>query len=74
MSLRAGIEIDLTGYSGKAPEVLILYITAVAPAHYLHGYQVLLAKLDIIGDIKLGLHLAVLAVAHILSVHPNPEV
>ena len=73
MNLRRGVEIDLTGDTREAPEVLILEIGAVAPAHHLHGDEVA-AWLQILGDVELGSHLGVLGVAHILAVNPEREV
>ena len=73
MRLWRGIEIHLAGNAREAPEVLVLQIGAVAPAHHLHGYQVI-ARLHIFGDVKLGGHLRVLRVAHVLAVHPHGEV
>ena len=69
MTGRTGIEIDLAGNSAQAPEVLILVPRTVAPAHYLHGYQVLFAWLHIFGDVELGCYFRVFAIAHILAVH-----
>ena len=71
--LRTGIEIHLTGDAGKAPEVLIFEIGAVAPAHDLHGDEVL-AFLQVFRDVKLCSHLRVLRVAHVFAVHPEREV
>ena len=73
MKFRTRIEINLTGDTCKAPEVLILEIRTIAPAHHLHSYQVL-ARLQILGDIKLGSHLAVFTISHILAVHPKGQV
>ena len=73
MHLWCGIQIHLAGYTCKAPEVLVLQIATVAPAHYLHGYQVL-ARLQILSDVKLCSHLRVLRVAHVLAVHPHAQV
>ena len=56
MHLRTGIEIHLAGYTCKAPEVLILQIRAVAPAHHLHSDEVL-AFLQILGDVELSCNL-----------------
>ena len=58
MCLRGSIEVHLTGNTRKAPEVLILEIRAIAPAHDLHGDEVL-AWLQIFGDIELRSHLRV---------------
>ena len=72
--LRTGVEVALAGDTREAPEVLVLDVRAVAPAHHLHGDEVFLARLQVAGDIELGSHLAVLAVAHILAVDPHGEV
>ena len=53
MDFRCGIEIHLAGDTREAPEVLILEIRAVAPAHDLHGDKVL-AWLQIFREIELG--------------------
>ena len=71
--LGTGIEIHLAGYTREAPEVLVLQIRAVAPAHHLHGDEVL-AFLQVLGDVELGSHLRVLRVAHVLAVDPKGEV
>ena len=73
IGFRTGIEIDLAGNTRKAPEVLVLQIGAVTPAHHLHGYQVL-AWLDIFGNVELRSDLRVLAVAYIAAVDPHLEV
>ena len=73
MHLRRGIEIHLTGNACKAPEVLILEIGTVAPAHDLHGDEVL-TFLQVFRDVKLSSHLRVLGVAHVFAVHPEREV
>ena len=74
MSLGACIEINLASYTGEAPEVLVLAIRTVAPAHHLHTDKILLAWLQVFGDIKLGSILGVLAVAHLLAIYPKGEV
>ena len=73
MRLRRGIEIHLTGDTRKAPEVLILQIRAVTPAHHLHCNEVL-TRLQIFRDIKLCSHLRILRIADILAIHPQREV
>ena len=73
MNLLCGIQIHLAGDTCKAPEVLILQIATITPAHNLHCYQVL-ARLQILCDVELGSHLRVLAVAHVFSVHPHAQV
>ena len=74
VSLGAGIEVDFACYAGEAPEVLVLAVRTVAPAHYLHADEVLLARLQIACDVELGGILGVLAVAHLLAVDPKGEV
>ena len=73
MDLRGGIEIDLTGDTCKAPEVLILEVRAIAPAHDLHGDEVT-AWLQVFRDIELGCDLGVLRVAYVLAIDPDEEV
>ena len=73
MKLRTGIEIHLTGNTREAPIVLVFKIRTIAPAHHLHGNEVL-TRLEILGDIELGSHLAVLAISHVLAVHPESQV
>ena len=73
MKLRTCIEIHLTGNTREAPIVLVFKIRTIAPAHHLHGNKVL-TRLEILGDIELGSHLAVLAISHVLAVHPESQV
>ena len=73
MQFRTSIEIHLTGDTREAPEVLVLEIRPIAPSHHLHGNKVL-SRLEIFRDIELGSHLAVLAVSHVLAVHPESQV
>ena len=73
MCLRTGIEIHLTGDSRQTPEVLVLEVRTIAPSHHLHGNQVL-ARFEILGDIKLGSYLAILAISHIFAIHPKRKV
>ena len=70
----AGIEIALACHSVEPPEVLVLEIGAVAPAEHLEGEQVFLSGLDIRRDVEDRLHLAVLAVSHVLSVDIEGDV
>ena len=74
MSLGTGIQIHLACNTRKAPEVLVLAIRTVAPAHNLHADEVLLARLQELGYVKFGSILRVLAVAHLLAVYPQGEV
>ena len=73
MHLRTGIEIHLAGNTRQAPEVLVLQIRAVAPAHHLHGNEVT-PRLHKLRQVKLGSYLRVLRVTHELAVHPHHEV
>ena len=73
MSLRTGIEIHLAGYAGKAPEVLILQVRTVTPAHHLHGNEVA-SLLQILGNVELRSHLGVFAVAYITAIDPQLQV
>ena len=68
------IEIHFAGDAGEAPEVLILKVGAVAPAHHLHGDEVLAAWSKVLGQVEFGFHLGVLAVAHFLAIDPYLEV
>ena len=68
------VHIHLACYAGEAPEVLVLAVGAVAPAHHLHGNDCLLSGHHILGDVELCFELRVLAVAHLLAVHPQGEV
>ena len=54
--LWTGIQIHLAGNTCEAPEVLILQVRAVAPAHHLHSNQVL-AFFQVLGDVELGSYL-----------------
>ncbi len=71
--LRTGIEIHLAGNTCEAPEVLILQIRTVAPAHHLHGNQVL-PFLQELGDVEFSCYLRVLRVANELAVDPYLQV
>ena len=73
MHLRTGIEIHLASNTRQAPEVLVLEIRAVAPAHDLHGDEVF-TLLQILSDVELGSHLRVLAISHITTIDPKLEV
>ena len=67
-------EVSLAGDSGQLPEILILKVSAVAPPEYLECEQVLLSRLYEPGDIESRLQLAVLTVADLLAVDPDPDV
>ena len=56
--------------AGVAEEVLVLEVRAVAPAVDLHGEQVV-AGTEVLRDVELVGRAAVLAVAHLLAVHPH---
>ena len=56
--LGTGTEIHLAGNTRKSPEVLVLQVGAVTPAHHLHGDEVL-ASLQVFGDVKLCGHLGI---------------
>ena len=71
--LRPCIEIHLAGDAGEAPEVLVFEVGAVAPAHHLHGDEVL-ALLQVFSNVELGSHLRILAVAHVFAIDPHLEV
>ena len=73
MYLRTGIQVHFAGNTRQAPEVLVLQVRAVTPAHHLHGDKVL-PFLHIFRDVKLSGNLRVLAIAHILAVHPHLQV
>ncbi len=69
----AGINIHAAGDAAKAPEVLVLKVSAVAPAEYLQRDGVA-ARFYKGGQIEAGLQLAVLAVAHFAAVDPHAHV
>ena len=73
MYLWCSIQIHLASNTCKAPEVLVLQIATIAPAHNLHSNQVL-TRLQILGDVKLSSHLRILRIAHVLTIHPNSQV
>ncbi len=72
--LVAGIEIAIATHAAETEEVLILDVSAVAPAECLEGDEVVLAGLDVGSEVKLVLELRVLAVAHELSVDPQIDI
>ena len=74
MALGTGVEIHLAGNACETPEVLVFEIGAVAPAHHLHGDEVGAPGGDVRGEVKLGCHFGVFAVAHKAAVHPHAEV
>ena len=53
---------------------MVFVPAAVAPAHDLHGYEVVFAWDDVFGDVKLCCHLAVLAVADVFAVDVEGDV
>ena len=67
------IEINFACDTCKAPEVLVLEIGTVTPAHHLHGNQVF-ARFEIFGDVEFSSNLAVFAIAYILTVDPKSQV
>ena len=70
---RPGVQVNLAGYAGKPPEVLVFKVRAVTPAHHLHCDEVA-PRLEVFGDVELGSHLAVFAVTDVASVDPEHEV
>ena len=70
MRLWAGIEINLTCYSGKTPKVLVLSIRTVTPAHYLHANQVLLSWFQVACQVKFYSILRILAIPNLMPVDP----
>ena len=74
MSCRPGIHVYFTCYAGKSPEVLVLAVGTVAPAHHLHGDGGFLSRYHIFGNIKFGCQFGVLAVSHFFSIYPQGEV
>ena len=62
-------QLHLAENARKPPHVLVLQITAVAPAIHLHG-EFVFALPDVFRHIKLGGRHRVLAVAHFLPIHP----
>ena len=73
MRLRRGIEIHLASDTRKAPEVLILEISAVAPTHNLHGNEIL-TRLQVFRNVEFCSNLRVFRIAYILAIHPEGEV
>ena len=72
-SLFPGIDVYSAGDSRESPEILVLEVSSVAPAEDFKSDYVL-AFLHRLGYVEAGLELAVLAVADLLSVHPNPDI
>ena len=68
------IEVAVASHAAQAEEVLVFEVGSVAPAENLEGEEILLARLDVLGDVELGLKLAVLAVADELAVDPEVNV
>ena len=66
-----GIEVALTCNSSKAPEVLVLEIRTVAPAHHLHGNEVLLSGLDVAREVELSGVLGIFGISYPLAVDPD---
>ena len=69
---RAHPQLHLAEDARESPHVLILQIAAVAPAIHLDS-QFVLALAQVFRHIKLCRRHGVLAVAHLLSVHPHVE-
>ena len=67
----AGIQIAIASYATEAEEVLVFQICAVAPAEYLESNQVRLSRLQVRGQVKFRLQLAVFTIAYITAVHPK---
>ena len=67
------IDIYAAGDTCETPEVLILQVGAVAPAHHLQGDGIL-PCLDKFRDVETGLQFAVFAVTHFLAIDPDPDV
>ena len=74
VGLRTCIEVHLAGNTCETPEVLILEVRAVAPAHDLHGDEVFLAGGEEFGQVEFGFHLGVFAIADFLAVDPYLQV
>ena len=74
MSHRTGVHVNLTGNTRKTPEILILAIASIAPAHDLHGHQCLLAWSQESCHVELHLQFAVLAVTYFLTIYPHGQV
>ena len=70
----AGVEVAITTHTGVAEEVLILQVGSITPTEHLECDQVLLSRLQVAGEVELSLQFAILAVAHVLSVHPQIHV
>ena len=74
LCLRTSKKVDLAGNPREAPKVLILKVRAVAPAHHLHGDEVLLAGTQVGREVKLCRYFRILRIAHPAAVHPHAEV
>ena len=74
VALRTCVEVAFACDTAKAPEVLVLEVTTVAPAHNLHSNEVLLAWFDEFRNVKFSSNLSVLAVTYILAVDVNSDV
>ena len=74
MRLGASIQIHLASYTCEAPEVLVFAIRTITPAHHLHTDEVLLAGLQVFGDVKFGSVLGVFAITNLLAIDPEGEI
>ena len=74
MSHRASIHVHLASDACETPEILVLAIASVAPAHHLHGHQSLLAGSQETRHVELHLQFAVLAVANLLAIDPYGQI
>ena len=72
MYQRAHPQLHAAEDTAQAPHILILQITAVAPAIHLDG-QLIAALTDEFRHVELSWRHRVLAVTHLLSVHPHIE-
>ena len=68
-----GVKSNTALDAAQPPEILAFEIGTVAPFEDLQSDEVAFPKLHEAGDVKLGVGLGVLAVAHELAVHPEVE-
>ncbi len=73
MRHRAAIQIRFPAQAGQTPEILILDVCTVAPAHDLQCDQIV-SRLYVWSDIEFRCHLAVLAISREPSVDPNLQI
>ena len=70
----AGIEVAVATHAAVAEEILVLEICAIAPAEHLEGDEVLLSRFQVGSQVEFRFKLAVFAISHKASVHPQIHV